>query len=343
MAPPSVEIIGVDQICAGQAVSLTAGGNAETYVWNGKDTSASVNETLETSKTYSLKGISTEGCVAEARLLVTVVQNPILSLSGNTTLCQGDVLRVKAHGADSYTWGGGASPDGYPDSMSMKMPEAGIKGVALTGVTGGCSTTQNFEINVKKAPSVQIEGDKETCANVSLPLKAVSEDEITTYTWTNNLNNVSLAGQSVSPVITQDVTYKVKAGNIYGCTDTAEFPIRVVSSPNIAVSADIEFGNPNVQTTLEFNDLGVAYVDVVNKEGSNSLADLNNSPFCAFSEINFFILSFAFSSILSIIDVNIAIRLISLALALSFTKSHFSCAKLVPSFSSYPVFEKLTP
>ena len=262
VAPPSVEIIGVDQICAGQAVSLTAGGNAETYVWNGKDTSASVNEALETSKTYSLKGISTEGCVAEARLLVTVVQNPILSLSGNTTLCQGDMLRVKAHGADTYIWGGGASPDGYPDSMSMKMPEAGIKGVALTGVTGGCSTTQNFEINVKKAPSVQIEGDKETCANVSLPLKAVSEDEITSYTWTNNLNNVSLAGQSVSPVITQDVTYKVKAGNIYGCTDTAEFPIRVVSSPNIAVSADIEFGNPNVQTTLEFNDLGVAYVDV---------------------------------------------------------------------------------
>lgn len=262
VAPPSVEIIGVDQICAGQAVSLTAGGNAETYVWNGKDTSASVNEALETSKTYSLKGISTEGCVAEARLLVTVVQNPILSLSGNTTLCQGDMLRVKAHGADTYIWGGGASPDGYPDSMSMKMPDAGIKGVTLTGVTGGCSTTQNFEINVKKAPSVQIEGDKETCANVSLPLKAVSEDEITSYTWTNNLNNVSLAGQSVSPVITQDVTYTVKAGNIYGCAGTAEFPIRVVSSPNIAVSADIEFGNPNVQTTLEFNDLGVAYVDV---------------------------------------------------------------------------------
>ena len=178
VAPPSVEINGVNQICAGQTVSLTAGGNAETYIWNGKDTSASVNEALETSKTYSLKGISTEGCVAETRLLVTVVQNPILSLSGNTTLCQGDMLRVKAHGADTYIWGGGASPDGYPDSMSMKMPEAGIKEVALTGVTGGCSTTQNFEINVKKAPSVQIEGDKETCANVSLPLKAVSEDEI---------------------------------------------------------------------------------------------------------------------------------------------------------------------
>lgn len=262
VAPPSVKINGVDQICAGQAVSLTAGGNAETYVWNGKDTSASVNETLETSKTYSLKGISTEGCVAETRLLVTVVQNPILSLSGNTTLCQGDVLRVKAHGADSYTWGGGASPDGYPDSMSMKMPEAGIKEVALTGVTGGCSTTQNFEINVKKAPSVQIEGDKETCANVSLPLKAVSEDEITTYTWTNNLNNVSLAGQSVSPVITQDVTYTVKAGNIYGCTGTETINVKVVSSPDLIVSANIEFGKPLKETTLEFNDLGVAYVSV---------------------------------------------------------------------------------
>lgn len=262
VAPPSVKINGVDQICAGQAVSLTAGGNAETYVWNGKDTSASVNETLETSKTYSLKGISTEGCVAETRLLVTVVQNPILSLSGNTTLCQGDVLRVKAHGADSYTWGGGASPDGYPDSMSMKMPEAGIKEVALTGVTGGCSTTQNFEINVKKAPSVQIEGDKETCANVSLPLKAVSEDEITTYTWTNNLNNVSLAGQSVSPVITQDVTYTVKAGNIYGCAGTETINVKVVSSPDLIVSANIEFGKPLKETTLEFNDLGVAYVSV---------------------------------------------------------------------------------
>ena len=262
VAPPSVKINGVDQICAGQAVSLTAGGNAETYVWNGKDTSASVNEALETSKTYSLKGISTEGCVAETRLLVTVVQNPILSLSGNTTLCQGDMLRVKAHGADSYTWGGGASPDGYPDSMSMKMPEAGIREVALTGVTGGCSTTQNFEINVKKAPSVQIEGDKETCANVSLPLKAVSEDEITTYTWTNNLNNVSLAGQSVSPVITQDVTYTVKAGNIYGCTGTETINVKVVSSPDLIVSANIEFGKPLKETTLEFNDLGVAYVSV---------------------------------------------------------------------------------
>lgn len=262
VAPPSVKINGVDQICAGQAVSLTAGGNAETYVWNGKDTSASVNEALETSKTYSLKGISTEGCVAETRLLVTVVQNPILSLSGNTTLCQGDVLRVKAHGADSYTWGGGASPDGYPDSMSMKMPEAGIREVALTGVTGGCSTTQNFEINVKKAPSVQIEGDKETCANVSLPLKAVSEDEITTYTWTNNLNNVSLAGQSVSPVITQDVTYTVKAGNIYGCAGTETINVKVVSSPDLIVSANIEFGKPLKETTLEFNDLGVAYVSV---------------------------------------------------------------------------------
>ena len=82
----------------------------------------------------------------------------------------------------TYQWTG---PNGF--SSSEKEPlisVAGIYQLVATG-TGGCSVTETVEVEENIAlPQVAISGDIITCANPSVELKGLSNDEIIQFSWT---------------------------------------------------------------------------------------------------------------------------------------------------------------
>lgn len=121
---PSVTISGDTEVCEGGTVTLTAnatGGSGvyTTYIWTGgtasSKTTSSIDETLTSDATYTVKVVDNGGCesVVSAPYKVTVNKKPIVTLVANpSSVCEGVESTVtltpsnSATGAQNvtYTW-----------------------------------------------------------------------------------------------------------------------------------------------------------------------------------------------------------------------------------------------
>jgi hypothetical protein len=90
-------------ICAGSSTTLYASG-ASTYTWlPGGSTNTSIVVSPSVTACYTLSGTGCSGSGSAVRC-VTVGTTPVLSVSGNTSVCSGSTATLTAGGASSYTW-----------------------------------------------------------------------------------------------------------------------------------------------------------------------------------------------------------------------------------------------
>lgn len=115
-ALPSITILGNSPICFGSSSSLTASG-ANTYTWSIGINSNSIIVSPTITTTYSLIGVNQEGCRGDASITITVSPLPILSITGNTKICTGEISMVTINGLNTCTWNPG-SITGNPASLS---------------------------------------------------------------------------------------------------------------------------------------------------------------------------------------------------------------------------------
>ncbi len=96
------------------------------FVWYfGNGDSSSLNNPIHiynSAAVYKviLKSISNHGCTDTVSRMATVLANPSISIqiSGDTTFCQGDSVRLTAVGAQTYKWNNGSSLQ----SITVKTP-----------------------------------------------------------------------------------------------------------------------------------------------------------------------------------------------------------------------------
>ncbi|HEX7414389.1 MAG TPA: gliding motility-associated C-terminal domain-containing protein, partial [Bacteroidia bacterium] len=131
-------------VCAGNSATLTASGGSS-YIWSSGTTYAIVVSPTVTS-TYIVIGTGTNSCLNSAMQAIAV--NPLPTISVNSdTLCLGDSVLLKAHGAITYTWiptSGLSSLTGSVvvanPTISMSYTVAGIdssncKNIAISNIT----------------------------------------------------------------------------------------------------------------------------------------------------------------------------------------------------------------
>lgn len=100
---PNLVLTGTSKICYGQNVNILASG-ATTYAWTGPNsfTSSSANPiinvaTTSSSGTYNLVGTSSAGCTSTSTFLVTVLANPVITVTNNSPadgLATGETLNL---------------------------------------------------------------------------------------------------------------------------------------------------------------------------------------------------------------------------------------------------------
>ncbi|MBQ9436272.1 MAG: hypothetical protein IJU33_09120, partial [Bacteroidales bacterium] len=139
-ALPDVTISGAESVCEGKSTTLTASG-ADSYEWDNDKQGASIEVSPAEPTTYTVTG-TTNGCSATATHNVSVTALPIVTISGEESVCAGESIGLIAEGATSYEWN-----TGEQDAMISVTPETETT-YTVIGTTDGCSGTATHTVVV---------------------------------------------------------------------------------------------------------------------------------------------------------------------------------------------------
>jgi gliding motility-associated-like protein len=147
-----------NSICDGETITLSATG-ATNYLWSPtNESTASIQVSPSSTTTYSVTG-STTGCSATQSVTITVNPLPSIEIDANaTTICQGITATLTATGATTYNW-----MPGNQTTSSIAISPTTTTTYTLTGIEGGCSSTETVTITVNPIPSVILNITGESC------------------------------------------------------------------------------------------------------------------------------------------------------------------------------------
>ena len=199
---PTPVITGPSTICQGDTATLAAiGGN--TYHWSNGSTQNSIS--VSQNGTYTVTATSAENCFATADFTLTVNSLPNVTISGNTTFCQGTTTTLNAAGANTYTWSGGVN------SESIIISSAGSYTVTGTDANGCSNTasetvTMNLTYNTPLTASI-CQGESYDFYGQPLDTTGVYTHTLQTVHGCDSIITLTLTvNQLPKPIITGDLT-----------------------------------------------------------------------------------------------------------------------------------------
>ncbi|HPE58293.1 MAG TPA: gliding motility-associated C-terminal domain-containing protein [Bacteroidales bacterium] len=216
---PSIDLGSDTLICGNNPITINAGYGFEIYLW--QDGSTDSTYTVIESGLYWVEVTNEYGCSGRDSINVTFVPAPIVELGDDTTLCEGETLRLCANpGFQQYLW-----QDGSNDSCFM----ASIGGQYWVKVTdeNGCVGGDTINIIFLPLPDVWLGNDTLICFNEPLILYAGEGFE--SYLWQDGS-----AGQTY--LVTAPGQYWVEVAN--ECGNGADTIIVDLSTP-----FEIDLGN----------------------------------------------------------------------------------------------------
>jgi uncharacterized delta-60 repeat protein len=245
--PAAPTISGTSTICEGQSTTLTGSG-ADTYGWYTTSTggtafaiTSSINVNPAITTDYYLEGISSAGCTSATRTLVTVIVNPTPAaptVSGITTICEGQSTTLTGSGADTYAWytvSTGGAPFFTTASINVSpaiTTDYYLEGISAAGCTSATRTLVTVTVNpTPAAPTVS--GTTTICEGQSTTLTGSGAD---TYGWyltsTGGTPFFTTASINVSPAVTTD--YFLEGVSAAGCTSATRTLVTVTVNPTPA-------------------------------------------------------------------------------------------------------------
>lgn len=197
------------------------------------------NLTSAGTYTHTLQTIS--GCDSMLTLTLTVKTLPTISISGNTTICEGQSTTLTATGGNSYSWSTGST------NSSLSINQSGIYTVTATNAEG-CSASTSTTVTVNPLPTITIGGNTTICQGSSTTLTASGADS---YSWSTGENTASVNISSFG-------VYTVTGTSVEGCSNTANVTVLVSQLPVITITGETDFC-AGESTTLTANG-GTSYL-----------------------------------------------------------------------------------
>ncbi len=166
------------------------------------------NITVAGTYTHTLQTVN--GCDSVLTLTVTLKALPTVTITGNTTLCEGETTTLTATGGISYIWSNTATTN------SINVSQSGVYTVTATNAEG-CSNTANVTVTVNPLPNVSISGNNSFCQGDDVTLTASGAN---TYVWSNASTNAAITVSNAG-------NYTVTGTDGNGCSNTATKAVSV--------------------------------------------------------------------------------------------------------------------
>ena len=263
-------------ICPGDNTTLTASGAGTngTYSWDnnlGSGNSKTVSPSSTT--TYTVTGTDANGCSSQASVVVTVGNNPSISVTPNTTICAGNNITLVASGAGnngSYNWS-----NNFGSNSSIVVSPNTTTTYTVTGTnSSGCSAQANVIITVESNPTV-VAGANVTSAFVGDNIQFNSSgSNASSYSWQfgdGNSSSISNPVHSYNSIGTFNV--QLTGYNISGnCSNQDSFTVDITEN-NLGINDVLNnnlsiFPNPNE---------GIFEINFNHKTSKNSSIEILNN------------------------------------------------------------------
>lgn len=220
-----------DEICEGEEVTFTQGGDADTYVWDPVDVVDGVPYTPAAFGpiTYTLTGtFEATGCETVATIDVTMHEFPAVTADVDfSEICLGEEVVFTGGGATTYVWDLGVT-----DGVAFTPGGLGTVTYTVTGTDDatGCINTATVDVAVNDVPVVTASADAvEVCDGELVTLTGGGAVD---YTWDLGVTD----GVAFAPPI-GTTTYTVVGATFSGCEATATIDITVNPLPIVTAAA----------------------------------------------------------------------------------------------------------
>ncbi len=228
--PPTIALTANDYtICNGSSTTLSATG-ANNFAWtNGPNTSIYA-VTPNSTTTYTVIGTDTNNpCSATSTIQITVV-TPVLTISGSTTICNGESTNLTASGVTSYTWAhigtSGAVTNVAPTSnTSYTMNGTETVNNVNCPISGIVSVVVNPKPTVTAVPTRTAMCPKET--------NTLTAGGASTYSWANTTTVTPANTISFTSTTAGIVIYTLTGVSAQGCEASITVPINVSACTGI--------------------------------------------------------------------------------------------------------------
>lgn len=208
---PSVIFNGNTSFCQGQSSVISAiGGN--NYIWN---TGATTNAiTVTTPGTYKVSVTNSLNCMRSDSVTVVVWDNPLVSVAGQSLICEGTSTALTASGAQTYTWNTGET-----GSMITVMPEETTTYTVIGYDSNGCASTVSKVVNVEESPDALISGQLSICHGDTTVLTASAANA---YLWNTGATTQQITASAYG-------IYTVTVSSANGCQSSAS--VTLIDNP----------------------------------------------------------------------------------------------------------------
>jgi len=187
--------------------------------------SATYIPTVISSTTFYRRIVTAGSCTDSTNILtVNVNPSPTAVISGNTTICSGDITTLTASGGINYSWNSGATISSITDN-----PTTNTSYTVLVTDASGCSDTATATVNVLASPTATVSGNTTICSGQSATLTANGGGN---YSWSTGQTTSSI---TITATATATYSVIVFAGS---CSDTASISVTVNSSPSANISGN---------------------------------------------------------------------------------------------------------
>lgn len=226
-----------DTICSGESATMVAFSsdlNVQ-YTWTPNlSTTGTLIDTPTSNSEYSIVVENQYGCQGYDTIDITVIPPLSVAISGNTTLCEGDVTTLTATGNTAqmqFTWS-----EGTTGNQLTVSPQA-TQNYSVTGTYHGCPAASATEtVLVNEIPDVLVPEDYSVCSGEELTITLASSTPGVTFHW--------LPSNFVGA--TQTVKFE-EDGYIYAFSDN-QGCLSPVDSFHVHVSHGCDISVPNVFT-----------------------------------------------------------------------------------------------
>ena len=208
-----------DTVCSGETGTVTANATGGvSYLWNNGTSQPSLSDNPNITTQYSVVVTDTLGCTDTANAVIEVNALPIVIISNDTTICDGETIDITASGGIIYLWNTGDNTQ----TISLSPSSTSNYSVTVTD-SNGCENSSSMEIAINPVPNATITPEQDTiCRGASTVLHAAGGN---TYLWNIGSSASSIVvGPKESTTYTLTVTNE-KNGTI--CTDIANYHLGV--------------------------------------------------------------------------------------------------------------------
>lgn len=221
---PTVSFSGDSSVCIGDSATVTVSGG-DTYTWSTGSNNPSVTITPAADSTISVVTVDSNFCQSIDSFTVIVNPLPIVTITGDSAICEGETDTLTASGGITYIW-----DTGDPTAVIEVTPATSTTySVTVTDVNI-CTSSASFTVTVDSVPVVDISliGSDTLCEGDSVVLDASGA---ASYVWSTTETTQSI---TVAPSVT--TIYSVTGTDGNGCTGGDAQEIFINPLPVVTVS-----------------------------------------------------------------------------------------------------------